>query len=347
MQNKIKIAIHHYENSFSRRWIEYCKNHAIPYKIVDCYRGDIIDQLCDCHGLMWHWAHWDHKAQLFARQLTHALEIIGKKVFPDSKTCWHYDDKLGQKYLLEAIRAPLVPSFVFYDRTQALKWADSTTYPKVFKLRGGAGSLNVKLVKDKSRAKRLIRKAFGRGFKASSRVHLFNERLWQFKRDRTLNAFYNLRKGIGRLVVPTDMERNLPVEKAYAYFQEFIPNNDHDIRVIVIDNKAFAIKRLVRANDFRASGSGKLIYDPQQIPRECVSIAFHTAQALQCQCMAFDFVSDGQSYSIVEISYAFSQNPYDLCPGYWDNKFNWHAGVFNPQNCMVELLIKTILNDLL
>lgn len=344
MQNQIKLAIHHDEHSFSQRWIEYCEKQGIPYKTVNCFQSDIIGELYDCHGLMWHWAHWDHKAQLFARQLTYSLEMMGKKVFPDSKTCWHYDDKLGQKYLLEAIRAPLVPTYVFYDKQQALAWADATTYPKIFKLRGGAGSLNVKLVPDKARAKKLIKKAFGRGFKASSRLHLFRDRIWQLRRDRTLTAFYNLRKGIGRLVVPTDMERNLPIERAYAYFQEFIPNNDHDIRVIVIDNKAFALKRMVRSNDFRASGSGKIIYDRKQIPLECVSLAFQTAQALQSQSLAFDFVSGGTTHLIVEISYAFSQNGYDPCPGYWDDTMNWHSGAFIPQGFMVDKLCKDLEN---
>src|SRR5690606_41519867 len=61
---------------------------------------------------------------LFARQLIASLEEMGIHVFPDLNTCWHYDDKVGQKYLLEAIGAPLVPTHIFYDRAAALAWAE-------------------------------------------------------------------------------------------------------------------------------------------------------------------------------------------------------------------------------
>ena len=107
----MKIAIHK-SNGFSDRWIEYCKNNSIDYKIVDCYENDIISQLDDCRALMWHHNHINYKHTLFAKSLLFSLEIAGVKVFPNFNTAWHFDDKVGQKYLLEAIGAPLVKSYV-------------------------------------------------------------------------------------------------------------------------------------------------------------------------------------------------------------------------------------------
>ena len=46
------IAIHRHKDSFSDRWIPYCESNNIDYKLVDCYRTDIIDQLADCDALM-------------------------------------------------------------------------------------------------------------------------------------------------------------------------------------------------------------------------------------------------------------------------------------------------------
>ena len=145
----MKIAIHEDAGSFSDRWIKYCNENQVPYKLVNCYDSDIISQLDDCQGLMWHWSQNDYKAVLFARQLTISLEKKEIKVFPDVNTAWHFDDKVGQKYLLEAIGAPLVKSYVFYSRQEALDWLDTTTFPKVFKLRSGASSVNVSLAKTK------------------------------------------------------------------------------------------------------------------------------------------------------------------------------------------------------
>ena len=105
-----------------------------------------FSQLSDCDALMWHFNHKSPKASKFAKQLLFSVQASGKKVFPDFNTVWHFDDKVGQKYLLEAIGAPLAPAYVFYSKKEALEWAGKTSYPKVFKLRNGAGSDNVRLL---------------------------------------------------------------------------------------------------------------------------------------------------------------------------------------------------------
>lgn len=341
------IAIHHRLGSFSDKWIEYCEQHGVPYKLVDCYASDVINQMEGCDGLMWHWAHHDHKAQLFARQLTYSLEMMGKKVFPDSKSCWHYDDKVGQKYLLESVGASLVPSYVFYEKKAALEWAKSTIYPKVFKLRSGAGSLNVKLVENFSAAEKLIRKAFTSGFKATSRFHLFKDTLWHFKRKKSILSFLKIGKGVAWLLFPTRTERFLPIEKNYAYFQDYIPNNDHDIRVIIIGKRAFAIKRMIRPDDFRASGSGRIVYDPDQVPIKCVQIAFRTTRKLKSKCIAYDFVLSKNDPMIIEVSYCFSREGYLECPGYWNEELEWQEGRFVPEFFMIDDFIegKEIFHD--
>lgn len=329
------IAIHNRKNSFSEKWIEYCDLHHIKYKLVNCYSTSIIDDLKDCHALMWHWHHNDYKAILFARQLTYSLELIGKKVFPDSFTVWHFDDKVGQKYLLEAINAPMVKSYVFYNYKEALSWFQETSYPKVVKLRGGAGASNVKLIHNYSRAAKYIEKAFKKGF-GVNRFNPLKEKFMRFKRDKTLKSLINIAKGIGRLFVPNKKLSRLPIEKNYLYVQDFIPNNDSDIRVIVIGSKAFAIKRMVRKNDFRASGSGNIIYDPEQIPLECIQIAFETNKKIRSQCTAYDFVFLDAKPLIIEVSYGFDQSGYLECPGYWDENLTWIDGNFTPEYFMIE-----------
>jgi len=111
----MKFAIHHFENSFSVRWIEYCNNNNIEFKLVDCFSNSIINDLQDCDALLWNWYDGDYKTKKFAKQLTYSVEKLGKIVFPSSATCWHYDDKIGQKYLLEAVDAPFIPTYIFYD----------------------------------------------------------------------------------------------------------------------------------------------------------------------------------------------------------------------------------------
>tara|TARA_Y100001001_G_scaffold146195_1_gene153458 strand:+ start:825 stop:1844 length:1020 start_codon:yes stop_codon:yes gene_type:complete len=338
----VLIGIHHTGNrGFSERWIAYCEHHNIPYKIVDAYSSDIIKQLENCHAFMWQHHQSNYKDVLFAKQLLYSLEFSGKKVFPNFNTGWHFDDKVGQKYLLECIGAPLVPAYVFYTEAEAVAWVNKTNFPKVFKLRGGAGSANVILAQNRNDALKLISRAFGKGFIQYNWMDKFKEACRQKRignagwREVLRPIYYALKKH------PTEFSKYKGNEKGYVYFQEFIPENQFDIRVIVVDNKAFGIKRIVRDGDFRASGSGQIVYDRKFIDERCVKISFDVSRKLRSQSIAYDYVFNERGDPlIVEISFAFMASGYDKCPGYWDENMRWHYGDFNPYGWMVDMMLE-------
>lgn len=334
----MKLAIH--PNGFGKNWIDFCQRNNIEYKIVDIYASDIINQVRSCDAFMWHHSHADYRDMLFAKQLIFSLETMGVKCFPDFHTTWHFDDKVGQKYLLEAVGAPLVPSYVFYTKKEAMNWIEKTSFPKVFKLRGGAGAANVKLAHNKREARQLVRKAFGRGFTQFDRAGYLKERYRKWREGK--DSIVGVLKGIGRLFIATDFAKMHHREKGYAYFQDFIPNNDCDFRVKVVSGNCWAFRRKVRKNDFRASGSGDLIFDNSKIPIEIIKCAQKFASDLNLQSVAFDFVEDKdiQKFLIVEISYCFGFDDYETKNGYWDSNEVFHSEEFNPFDWMVENLIK-------
>ncbi|MDX1639859.1 MAG: hypothetical protein R3281_18000 [Balneolaceae bacterium] len=334
----MKIAIHKRENDFSSKWIEYCREHNIEHKIVDCYRSDIVSQVSDCDAVMWHFSQSNPRDVLFAKQLLFALQTAGKKVFPDFNTVWHFDDKVGQKYLLESIEVPFVPSYVFYDKTKALAWIENTTFPKVFKLRRGAGSSHVKLVNNRSDARKIVRKAFSSGFSQYDRIANLKDRWYKYKNGNT--SWWGVAKGVLRLVKTTEFARIVGPEKGYVYFQDFIPENEYDIRVVVIGGRAFAIKRMVRKGDFRASGSGHVKYEKHHFDENTIRLSFEVARKVKSQCLAIDYVFREGEPLIVELSYGFIKEVYYHCTGYWDRDLHWHEGPFNAQGWMVENLLK-------
>ena len=343
----MKIAIHHRTGSFSDRWIPYCEKHNISFKIVNCYNSDIIFQLNDCNGLMWHWDLNDYKAALFARQLTLSLEKKGMKVFPDTNTGWHYEDKLGQKYLLEAINAPLVQSYVFYSKRDALKWLVNTSFPKVFKLRTGASSSNVRLVKNKQNAKRLVNRAFGNGFPHTSSIGRLKERFYMLKRDKNIDALKKVFGGMARLFIPTEIEQFSNREKGYIYFQDFIPDNKFDTRVVVAGDRCYSYRRFVRKDDFRASGSSNYSFDPKLTDKKMIEIAFEVTARLGAQSMAFDFIYENDVPKIVEISYCFcmGQNSLDECHGNCDRNFVWYDEEVKSQKYMIENFLLSLSSE--
>ncbi|WP_085537630.1 ATP-grasp domain-containing protein [Massilibacteroides vaginae] len=334
----MKIAIHDSPGSFSDHWIEYCKENNIDYKIVNAYNFDIVRQVEDCDAFMWHHHHGNYKDVLFAKQLLYSLQIAGKKVFPDFNTGWHFDDKLGQKYLLEAIGVSIVPTYAFYSKQAALEWVNKTTFPKVFKLRGGAGSMNVKLVKTPKEAIKMINRAFSKGFTQFDRWGSLNERIRKYKDGK--DSLLSICKGIARLFISTDFSRMHCREKGYIYFQDFIPDNSFDTRIVVIGaEKAFGERRFVRKNDFRASGSGDFSYDG--IDLGAVRIAFEVSKKLGLQSVALDFVTDSSNNPlIVEMSYGFGTDGIKNSLGYWDEQLHWHETTINIPAHLVEILMK-------
>lgn len=335
------LAIHDSPNGFHPHWIAYCEERRIPYKRVNCHATDIIEQLRGCKALMWHQGQSDPRDIVIARQILSSLEHAGFAVFPDFRTAWHFDDKVGQKYLFELLDIPSPPAHVFAERAQALEWAGVTDYPKVFKLRHGAGSAGVRLVRNETEARRLIRRAFGRGFPVYDPWDNLKERVYKWRLGKF--GATEILKALVRFAFPPRFSTMLGRQRGYVYFQDYIPNNDADIRVIVIGEHAFGIKRWVRPGDFRASGSGRFSYDPADIDRDCLELAFSSARKLGGSCLAFDFVRTAKGQPVIlEVSYGFIKEGYDPCPGYWDATLNWHDGKFNPQGWMVESILLSL-----
>lgn len=152
--------------------------------------------------------------------------------------------------------------------------------------------------------------------------------------------FFEVIKGSVRLFYAPPYARYGSNEVGYAYFQDFIPNNDSDIRIVVIDGKAFGLKRFVREGDFRASGSGKFAFERELFDERCVSIAFQVCDRLTLQVGVFDFVFDEKNNPlIVEISYGYAHEAYDNCLGYWDENLVWHEGKTIKEEWMVDLIL--------
>lgn len=334
------IAIHIGNQGFHQRWREYLNRCEIEYKDVDCHANDIIEQLKDCDALFWHFSHSSSRDMTKAKRLLFSLEYSGLTVFPNFYTSWHFDDKIAQKYLFEALNMPLVKSYHFIDKDQAIKWSNETSFPKVFKLKGGAGSANVKLVKNRNEAKRVINKAFGKGFKQFDKFGSLKERYRKLLIGQ--ETISGLLKSVYRLFVEPEYSRVLGKIKNEVYFQDFIENNDFDIRIIIINNKAFAIKRLNRENDFRASGSGKILYSKEHFDENLIEMSFKYCEKLKMQSCAFDYVFQGDIPQIVEISYGFAIDGYNDCVGFWDIDMKFHPGSFDPTIWIIEMVINQL-----
>ena len=248
----MKLAIHN-GKLWNKNWREYCDKKEIPFIEVDCLDNYIIETLKKnkITHLLWHFSHNSPADILTARNVLFAASKIGIKTFPDYNTCWHFDDKISQKYLLEAIGAPLVPTYTFYSKKDALIWLkNEANYPVVTKLRRGAGSYNVKLLSNYRNARIYVNDMFGNGKKPTPGFLADGKN--KLKVAKNLKGILNRLKKAPNFFRLVKNGKMFPREKGYVYFQDFIPGNEYDLRIAVVDNYICAFKRKVRAGDFRA-----------------------------------------------------------------------------------------------
>ncbi len=339
----MKLAIHKRVGSYSDNWIKFCEKNNIHYKIVNCFDSDIIGQLKNIDGLLWHWNQDDYSSKLVALQIIFTLNKAGIPTYPNYDTAFMFDDKVGQKYLFESIDAPLVRTNVFFNKVDALNWIKKEDFPKVFKLRGGAGAEHVKLLNNKWKAKREIKKIFGKGIPQTNRRVVVKDKVISFRNDSSKDNLLALIKSASRFFIPSKKENSFPREKGYIYFQDFLKGNYFDTRLVVVGKKCMGFIRYNRKNDFRASGSGMWSFDPEKINLEDVEMVFGISEKLGFQSMAYDILSDGAQSKVIEMSCFFGSRKIDkMYLGYWDRELNWHKGSINPPSMIIEDFINSL-----
>ncbi len=210
---------------------------------------------------------------IVSSQLNHLEEIrqkyfflerySGISCFPSTVQALLYENKSFEAYIAGLFDLPFAKTYVSYDRAEALGLIYKVKYPLVSKVDPSSGSVGVELLRTPRQARKIIKQAFRPD---GRKVHVRYFR----QKDR-------------------------------VYFQEFIPNDGYDIRVILVGNWAFGYHRKVLKGDFRASGMHS--WEKRALPEEAIRIAWNANKSVQSPLLVVDMVHglDGR-YSIIEYS---------------------------------------------
>lgn len=327
----MKVLINHdpaqpiHSANWTTGWIEYCKKNNIEYDMLNIMDEHEIEKLKEYDAILWHFGNYRFEEMLEARSILNSAEKMGLKVFPNVNESWHFDDKVAEMYALQAVGAPIPASQVHYNM-KSLKNAlekGEIKFPIVAKLRTGSGSHNVKLIKSKGQLLRYARRMYGRGFKPAPSL--------LYKTSSNIRSSYNWEifkqkfHRIPEFLRTLAGAKKFPREKGYVYLQEFIPNDNFDMKVMVLGDKCTGFYRPVRSHDFRASGGGAFVDDPRAVfTEQIVKSAFAAADALGMRCVGFDYVIDKRTGEgkIIEMSYGCGHEV-GGAGGYFDRGFNW------------------------
>ncbi|MGH8232861.1 MAG: ATP-grasp domain-containing protein [Rhodanobacteraceae bacterium] len=319
--------------SYSRRWVELAAQQGITAVTVDAFAQDAIAQISACDAFMWRYDPAAHP-RLYAKRLLYAIEEgLGMPVFPSLKSSWHFEDKIGQYYFLSAAGIPTPVTQIFWSRQQAERFCDSAEYPFVLKLAAGYQASNVRLVHDRDEALFYVDELFGHGviglgYRPASRPRLLLRRL---------RAVSEIARGLN----PFGPTAQAELEYGYFFAQEFLPGNDFDVRVTITGDRAFGFRRFNRPGDFRASGSGRIDWDPAQIGEAPVRFAYRVARQLGAQTVALDILRRSSEFVIVELTLAYASWAVRDCPGHWILKgepgmgeLEWVEGRMHPEDAI-------------
>jgi len=317
-------SIKEYDDVF-RKILDF---NGIKHLTLDASDEGFWDKILHLDLFIFHWAQIDDHHQMAKTIIPVVEREMDIKCFPDMATCWAYDDKIREYYLLSRHGFPFIKSWIFWDKKSALTWLENAEIPVVFKLKGGAGSSNVVLVHNKPQAQKLISRMFGKGMISGHIPDHDNIRSKYFDLYKTVRRWGG---NVLRKMRDEDISPDWQKHKNYVLFQKFLPGNDFDTRVTVIGDKAFAFRRFNREGDFRASGSGKFDLDIEVLDKRLIKTAFEISRKMKFQSMAYDFIyDDAHEPALIEISYTFPGKP-AYSTGYWDTELQWHSGQFCPQ----------------
>lgn len=147
-------------------YIAACRELGVPYKVLDISGPNWLDVINNSHcdaflvrpsGELTIWK------QMFDERLKVITQTLGKTIFPSYDSIWFYESKRRMQYWLAAHNIPHPRTWIFYDRHDALSFADAVPLPVVFKTDFGSGSKGVQVFRQRVALPRWINRCFKKG----------------------------------------------------------------------------------------------------------------------------------------------------------------------------------------
>ncbi|MFA5283401.1 MAG: hypothetical protein WC366_02675 [Bacilli bacterium] len=251
-------------HGYYEKYEKFLLANKIPYEFYDPSRSDFFEKAQKYDVIIWRVT--DKVTGLYeAKQKIEFIEKNSKTlVFPSYKSLWCYEEKVRQCWFFANNEIPHIKSFVSNNYLESLDYIKRAEYPIISKESTSFSSLGVDKIKSYKRARKIVNDVFANGKKST----------------------YSWMK-----------------QKDYVLFQEYVPNEGYDLRIVVIDDFFFGYYRYPKKHDYRASGSGIVV--KKDIDIEALDFARKVyAKYDDSVMLAIDMIKDTRDnqFKVVETS---------------------------------------------
>jgi len=222
-----------------------------------------------------HMHHHPNLRRLHKKLMQNLSVNNGLTLIPDYRSSVLYDDKLEQARHLARW---MPPTKAFFTPMAAKGYLnnDEPAYPFLSKSAEGASSNNVRMINSYQEAMAEVRAAFS---------------------DRGIPMHYDL------------------AQLGYLLWQRFIPENDHDVRVVGIGRQRLVLRRFNRTDRPMASGSRNFqsVVDADDEVRSALDYSDRFFEVERMKWAAVDMVRDETRWYILETTVGWTMGGYVDC----------------------------------
>ncbi|HCX99208.1 MAG TPA: hypothetical protein DG754_03630 [Bacteroidales bacterium] len=253
----MKITILQNEDpSSSKKWELSCEKAKIDYNVIDLTSADWYEQISKTEsnifllkppGETFKFKH------LYDERLYVISEVMNKFTFPSYKEVLIYENKIMLSAFLKGAQIPMPETWVFYNKANAIEFAEASNLPIVAKTGIGASGTGVKIIRTRKELQNYVKTAFSKGIKRrlGPNRNTGNLKSWSKKAFGSPIFLFNKIKKYWKIYKDA--------QKGFVLFQEYIPH-EFEWRVVRIGDAWFGHQKTKYGD--KASGTKGIDYIP-------------------------------------------------------------------------------------
>lgn len=212
------------------------------YKVLQMTYNDVLNHLSGKQLDGYHVVYTSSENIEYKEYIKDIIYEVGKSntLIPRYEFLMCHEDKVYQEIMKKSYGIKSLDVKIYAAMKDLYKDIDQIEYPIVIKKCTGAGSISVYMAKERDELEKIAKKIT----KGRDYYEYYLKAVYKRIKGKLNEHYFEDEKYFGRLIL-----------------QQYVPNLECDWKVLVFGDKFYALRRQVRKNDFRASGSGRFAFE--------------------------------------------------------------------------------------